>query len=165
MKLNEQSRRNTPDLRMSSSFVDLNSVESLPFTDQSHSFYSQNSGYNRFHSHHAGDLHTPMGFNMTNPYLQQRGTTTSMDAGATNMGLDQFDQQVFSSPFQNPLPFAQQSSLAPSAFQQDVGFDLINETLKSPSNDLELQDPSPKMVASDADMPGQSEHQNPTDQK
>lgn len=165
MKLKEQFRRNTPDLRKFSPFVDLNSLDFLPFANQPHSFDPRNSDYNGFHSHHAGDLHTPMRFGMTNPYSQQLGTTASMDADATNMGLNQFGQQFFSSPFQNPQPFAQQPSFAPSAFQRDLRFDHMDETIENSSSNVELQDPSPKMPVSDVDMSGQSEHQNPADQK
>lgn len=152
---------------MSSPFVDPNSLDFLPFANQPHSFYPPNSGYNGgIHSQQAGDLHTPMGFGMTNPFSQQLGTTASMDADATNMGLNQFGQQFFSSPFQNPQPFAQQPSFAPSAFQQDPGFDPMDESIeKSSLNELELQDTSSKMPASDVDMVGQSDHQNPADQK
>ena len=166
MRSNDQSLRNTPDVRMSSPFVDPNSLDFLPFSNQPQSVYPQNSNYNGFHSQHAGDLHTPVGFGITNPFSQQLGNAAPMDTEAANMGLNQFGQQFFSSPFQNPQPFAQQPSFAPSAFQQDPGFDPIDKTIeKSSLNELELQEPSLKMPASDVDMAGQSEHQNPADQK
>lgn len=166
MRSNEQSLRNTPDIRMSSPFVDPTSLDFLPFSNQPHNFYPQNSNYNGFHSQLAGDLHTPLGLGVANPFSQQMDNTAPMDTDAANMGLNQFGQQFFSSPFQNPQPFAQQQSFAPSAFQQDPGFDPMEETVeKSSLNELELQDPSIKVSTSDVDMASQSGQQNAADQK
>lgn len=165
MKSNEQTRRNTPDLRLSSPFIDPNSLGFLSFANQSQNLFTPNStGFNGgFHSQHAGDLHTPMGLNMINPltFSNQLAGTAPMDADATAMGLNQFGQQFFSSPFQSTQPFAQQPSFAPSAFHHDSAYDAMDESIENSSlNELELQEPSTKMPTSTMEMTSQGGYKN-----
>lgn len=61
MKPNEQFLQTTPGLRLSSLFINPNSLSFLPFANQSNNLLTPN--YGRFsgglHSSRAGDLHTP----------------------------------------------------------------------------------------------------------
>ena len=165
LKSNEQTRRTTPEPRLSSPFVDPNSLNFLPFTNQPHNLFTPNSiGFNgNFHSQQAGDLHTPMGLNMMTPlpFSNQLASVAPMDADATAMGINQFGQQFFSSPFQNTQSFAQQPSFAPSAFHHDSAYDAMDESVENSSlNELELQDPSTKMPALTVGMASQGDYKN-----
>lgn len=151
MKSNEQTRQSTPDVRLSSLFVNSDSHGFLSFAKRSDNLFILNSsGFNGgLHSQHAGDLHTPKTLNTMNPltFSNQLAGTAPMDANATTMGLNQFGQQ-FLPPFQHTLPLAQQSSFAPSAFHYGFAHDAMDEFTGSSLNGLETQEPSARMPAS-----------------
>lgn len=165
MKSNEQLPRGTPELQFSSPFGDPNSLPFLSYANQPNGSLTPSlSGFNPgFHSQHAGDLHTPMGLSMVNSCPQM---AAPMDPNA--MGLNQFGQQFFSQPFQNPQSFAQQPSFAPSAFvHRDSGIDPMDESVDNSSlNELDLLgNPSSKLQTSTVDSPEQTDTQTHTDQK
>lgn len=162
---NEQFPRATPELQFSSPFGDSNSLPFLSYTNQPNGLLSPRfNGFNTgIHSQHAGDLHTPRGLGMVNSFPQ---LAAPMDPSA--MGLNQFGQQFFSQPFQNPQSFAQQPSFAPSAFvHRDSGIDPMEESMeKSSLHELDFSsDPSSQFPTSAADQSEQTDIQNLADQK
>ncbi|PYH93290.1 hypothetical protein BO71DRAFT_431129 [Aspergillus ellipticus CBS 707.79] len=152
MKLNEPTHRAAHDMRYAPPYVDPNTV-SFVNPLQPPGYYTPNSGgLGAVYHSQAGDLHTPnMNMSMMTPLsLPQQISAATINADAVTMGLEQFDQHYLPPHFNNPHPFAQQASFAPSAFMQsDTGYDAMDESGEELSlNDVDMQGHSSNLIAS-----------------
>lgn len=153
LKFADTTPRPCQDMRFAPSYVDPNSLSFINPLSQPHGCYTPNSGgLGAVFHNQAGDLHTPsMGLSMITPLtLPQQIASATINADATAMSLDQFNQPYMAPHFQNTQPFAQQAPFAPTFVHRDSGYDAMDESVDDLSlNDVEMQTSShmiPSMI-------------------
>jgi hypothetical protein len=139
IKTNEPTPRNLQDLRFTPSLMDPNSFQFMNLANQPPGYYTPTpGGMTTLYHHQAGDLHTPLGYNMVTPISIPNTLSAGFPSGPNGeMTVNHYpNPQQFMPQPQQYNPYAQQS-FAPSAFMhRDSGYDPMDRSEESPIDQM-----------------------------
>lgn len=114
--------------------MDPNSFQFMDLANQPPGYYTPTpGGMTTINHHQAGDLHTPLGYNMVTPVSISNTLSAGFPAGPNGeLHVNHFPLQPQSFMPQTYNPFAQQTIYAPSAFMhRDSTFDTMDRSEES----------------------------------
>ncbi|EED19919.1 CP2 transcription factor, putative [Talaromyces stipitatus ATCC 10500] len=139
IKANDPTPRNLQDLRFTPSLMDPNSFQFMALANQPPGYYTPTpGGMTTIYHHQAGDLHTPLGYNLVTPISIPNTLSAGFPAGPNGeLHVNHFPAQQPQFMPQNYNPFAQQTTFAPpSAFvHRDSIYDPMDGSEASSSLD------------------------------
>lgn len=129
--------------RFTPSLLDTNSFTFASFANQPPGYYTPTpGGMNTLYHSQAGDLHTPsMGLHLGTP-LSLSLSEGPLQAESSIVDMHGFHSHMFHpNSFQQPDPYSQQQSYAPSSFvHQDSGYEAVDG---SPGNEIGMETEMP----------------------
>jgi hypothetical protein len=118
IKANDPTPRNLNDLRFTPSLMDPNSFQFMTLANQPPGYYTPtpgSGGMTTIYHHQAGDLHTPLGYNMVTPLSIPNTLSAGFPAGPNGeLTVNHYPNPQHFMP-QQYNPFAHQQAFAPSA--------------------------------------------------
>jgi hypothetical protein len=153
IKVNDPTPRNLQDLQFTPSLMDPNSFQFMTPPNKPPGYYTPApGGMTTIYHHQAGDLHTPLRYNIVTPIFIPNTLSAGFSAGHNGgLHVNQFPakQQQFISQHYNP--FAQQTAFAPSAFMhRDSAYDTMDRSEESSMNQMTVLGAQPMNLT----MPG-----------
>lgn len=146
IKVNDPTPRNLQDLRFTPSLMDPNSFQFMALANQPPGYYTPTpGGMTTIYHHQAGDLHTPLGYNLVTPTSIPNTLSAGFPAGPNGeLHVNHFPvpQQQFMPQHYNP--FAQQTAFAPSAFMhRGSTYDPMDRSEESSIDEMTVPDAQP----------------------
>lgn len=132
----ERTPRNLQDLNFTPSWIDPQSMTMMSLAGQHPGFYTPNSGgMGAIFHNQAGDLHTPTaGLNMITPLSLSNPIPIGQHNAPST--VHHFNQQYLAQHMPDMNPYVQQQqqpTFAPSAFLHRDSFEVMDESMDSPS--------------------------------
>uniref|UniRef100_A0A093VL02 Grainyhead-like protein 2 like n=1 Tax=Talaromyces marneffei PM1 TaxID=1077442 RepID=A0A093VL02_TALMA len=134
IKVNDPTPRNLQDLRFTPSLMDPNSFQFMALANQPPGYYTPTpGGLTTIYHHQAGDLHTPLGYNLVTPISMPNTLSAGFPAGPNGeLHVNHFPAQQQQFMPQHYNPYVQQTAFAPSAFMhQDSAYDPMDRSEES----------------------------------
>lgn len=134
IKVNDPTPRNLQDLRFTPSLMDPNSFQFMALANQPPGYYTPTpGGMTTIYHHQAGDLHTPLGYNLVTPISIPNTLSAGFPTGPNGeLHVNHFPAQQQQFMPQHYNPFAQQTAFAPSAFMhRDSTYDPMDRSEES----------------------------------
>jgi hypothetical protein len=139
IKVNDPTPRNPQDLRFTPSLMDPDSFQFMALPNKPPGYYTPTpGGMTTLNHHQAGDLHTPLGYNLVTPI----SIPITLSAG--------FPAEQQQSISQHYNPFAQQTAFAPSTFMhRDSTYDPMDISEESSMDQMSVLGAQPMNLFSD----------------
>ncbi|PCH06807.1 Hypothetical protein PENO1_015710 [Penicillium occitanis (nom. inval.)] len=153
IKVNDPTPRNLQDLRFTPSLMDPNSFQFMALANQPPGYYTPTpGGMTTIYHHQAGDLHTPLGYNLVTPISIPNTLSAGFPAGPNGeLHVNHFPAQQQQFMPQQYNPFAQQTAFAPSAFMhRDSTYDPMDRSEESSIDQMTVPGAQPMNLM----MPG-----------
>ncbi|KAH8692671.1 putative CP2 transcription factor [Talaromyces proteolyticus] len=148
-KPNDPTPRALQDIRFTPSVLDPNSFQFMDFANQPPGYYTPNTGgMTTIYHPQAGDLHTPLPYNLGTPISIPNTISASQPVDPPgDMNVNNFTpnmQHFMPQPFQNMNPFAEQTAFAPNSFiHRDSTYDPMDRSEESSMDQMTMQGGQP----------------------
>jgi hypothetical protein len=151
VKGNDSTPRAVQDFRFTPSLMDPNSFQFMALANQPPGYYAPTpGGMTTLYHHQAGDLHTPLGYNIVTPNSIPNSLSTGLPVDPHGeMNLHGFHNPAPFMPhhLEDIHPYSQQAGFAPSTFlQSDSGYDTMDRSEDSPMGHMTMQPTQPMNV-------------------
>ncbi|PCG88346.1 Hypothetical protein PENO1_110770 [Penicillium occitanis (nom. inval.)] len=152
IKVSDPTPRNLQDLRFTPSLMDPNSFQFMALPNQLPGYYAPTAGgMTTIYHHQAGDLHTPLGYNLVTPISIPKTLSAGFSAGPNGgLHVNHFpaeQQQLISQHYNH---FAQEAVFAPSAIMHQDSTNSMDRSQESSMDQMTVLGAQPMNLM----MPG-----------
>lgn len=136
VKPNDTTPKALQDVRFTPSIMDPSSYQFMTFANQPPGYYTPNTGgMTTMYHHQAGDLHTPLAYNLASPISIPNTISSSLPVdpnGDMNLDYQNIHNQFIPQPFHTMDSFTEEAGFANNSYmQRDSGFDPMGGTDES----------------------------------